>query len=337
MMPSIRRILVAVRAIDANSLPTVLKAAQIARACRAQVEIFHCLDSSVYPDLEGIGEHNLLELERILQQRVVQRLEDIATRVRRHNIKVNVRAEWDFPVYEAIVRRAVRIKADLIIASVRPGRHRLPSLMRLTDWELVRLSPVAVLLVKDPHPYRHPAVLAAVDPTHAFAKPSGLDKQILQLGRALSQKLRGSLHAVHAYARVPGGSFPKGAITPALIEQVQQDAERAARIMFDRILKSSPITRAHRYLIARDPVNAIAEAARNSCCAIAVLGGISRSGLKSLLIGNTAERILDDLRCDVLVVKPVHFRNAVPRAVRGVRLLASPLTGSRGYPLLPVR
>jgi universal stress protein E len=164
-----------------------------------------------------------------------------------------------------------------------------------------------------------------------------LDKQILRLGRALSQKLRGSLHAVHAYARLPGGCLPAGAITPALIEQVQLNAQRAASIMFDRALKSSPIPRAHRYLIARDPVNAIAEAARNSRCAITVLGGISRSGLKSLLVGNTAERILDDLRCDVLVVKPVHFRNPVPRAVRGARLLASSLTDSRGYPLLPVR
>ena len=30
---------------------------------------------------------------------------------------------------------------------------------------------VPVLLVKDAHPYRHPKILAAIDPTHAFAKP----------------------------------------------------------------------------------------------------------------------------------------------------------------------
>jgi hypothetical protein len=44
-MPSIRRILIAVRALDANSLPAVVKAGQIARACRAQLEIYHCLDA----------------------------------------------------------------------------------------------------------------------------------------------------------------------------------------------------------------------------------------------------------------------------------------------------
>jgi universal stress protein E len=300
----------------------MLKATQIARACRAEVEIYHCLNSPGYADLDGLAERSPLDVERIVRQRIVQRLETIAARLRRHQIKVSVYANWDFPIYEAIVRRAMHIKADLIIASAHAGAHRLPSLMRLTDWELVRLSPIPVLVVKDRRPYRHPTILAAIDPTHAFAKPSGLDNQILKLGHAMSQKLRGSLHAVHAYARVPAGSFPERAITPTLIRQVQQDAERAARIRFDRALKASRISRAHRYLIARDPVNAIAEATRRSGTAIVVMGAISRSGLKRLLIGNTAERILDDLRCDVMVVKPVTFRNQVPRAARGGPLMS---------------
>ncbi len=37
---------------------------------------------------------------------------------------------------------------------------------------------------------------------------------------------------------------------------------------------------------------------------IVVMGAISRTGIKRFLIGNTAERIIDDLSCDVLVVKP---------------------------------
>jgi universal stress protein E len=331
MKTSIRRILVAIRTPDATSLPTVLKAAQIARACRAQVELYQCLDSPTYAELEGLGERSMLDIERDLQQSTVERLEGIADRVRRHTNNVTVRAEWDYPAYEAIVRRAVRIKADLIVASAHAGKHHLPSLMRLTDWELVRLSPIPVLLVKTPHPYRHPTLLAAVDPMHSFGKPPGLDKRILELGGALSKRLRGSLHAVHAYARMPGGSLPPAATTPALIKNILQDAERAVSDSFERTLETSRITRAHRHLIAGDPVNGIAEAARRSGSDIVVMGAISRSALKRLLIGNTAERILDALRCDILVVKPANFRNPVPRSARGARLLASPLTDSLGY------
>jgi universal stress protein E len=330
-MPSFRRILVAVNALDAKSLPGVLKAAQLARACGAQVELYHGLDTPVYADLYAQGDHGLPDLQRSIQQRALHQLENIADRLRQHSLKVNVCAEWDYPAFEAIVRRAMRIKADLIVSSAHTGRHRLPSLMRLTDWELVRLSPIPVLIVKNAHPYRHPAILSAVDPTHAFSKPLQLDKCILRTARILSQSLRGTLHAVHAYARVPGGSLPDAGFTSALLEDIAQQSERAARVRLDRALRATRIARARRYLIARDPVNGIAEAARRSRSAIVVMGAISRSGFKRLLIGNTAERILDELSCDVLVVKSSKFRTRVPRSMRGPHWLASPPMPMGGY------
>jgi len=330
-MPAIRRILVAIRALDAKSLPALLKAAQIARSCGAQIELYHGLDTPVYADLDGLGDLSPRALERDLQQRAVRRLHAIADRLRQHTNKVSVCAEWDYPAYEAIVRRALRIRADLIVASAHAGRHRFPALMRLTDWELIRLSPIPVLLVKNPRPYNRPAVLAAVDPTHTFAKPLQLDKLILQMARKLSHGLRGSLHAVHAYPRVRIDNLPVTALTPALIRTIERDAERSAKVSFDRALRSTRVSRSHRYLIARDPIDAIAEAAQRSRSAVVVMGAISRSGIKRLLIGNTAERVLDELRCDVLIVKPPKFRNRVPRAARGVRLLASMPTDSLGY------
>jgi hypothetical protein len=48
---------------------------------------------------------------------------------------------------------------------------------------------------------------------------------------------------------------------------------------------------------------------------------VSHSGLKRMLIGNTAERVLNDLPCDVLVVKPAHFAKRVTEKVRGMRVV----------------
>jgi hypothetical protein len=44
-----------------------------------------------------------------------------------------------------------------------------------------------------------------------------------------------------------------------------------------------------------------------------------------VFIGNTAERVLNQLRCDVLVVKPKHFAHAVSGKKRGVQLVAPQL------------
>jgi universal stress protein E len=57
---------------------------------------------------------------------------------------------------------------------------------------------------------------------------------------------------------------------------------------------------------------------------IVVMGAISRSGLKRIFIGNTAEAVLDALPCDVLVVKPGSFKTKIPRRGRGAQLIALP-------------
>jgi hypothetical protein len=48
-----------------------------------------------------------------------------------------------------------------------------------------------------------------------------------------------------------------------------------------------------------------------------------------VFVGNTAERVLNDLPCDVLVVKPAHFEKAVKKDVRGMRVVAP-------QPILPL-
>lgn len=330
VMAALHRILVTVKEFTGKPLPAVLKAAQLARAYGAQLELFHALTSPLYTDVVLADNKGLESLEQGLRQKALRRLEAIADRLRVHSIKVSVSAEWDYPAYEAIVRRAHAIKADLIVASVHAGRHRMPWLLRLTDWELVRLSSVPVLLVKNAHPYRHPAVLAAIDPTHAHQKPLQLDQEILRVGKALTTALRGTLHAVHAYARFAVAVLP-AVLTPGTLEAMQEDAERSAQLRFSRAVRPARIARSRQYLVARQPIDAIAEAARKSRSAIVVMGAISRSGYKRLLVGNTAERILDDLACDIMVIKPAKFPNRVPRASRGAQLRVSGPAGALGY------
>ena len=50
------------------------------------------------------------------------------------------------------------------------------------------------------------------------------------------------------------------------------------------------------------------------------MGALSRSGLMRMLIGNTAERILGSLDCDVLVIKPQVFVARVAQESRGMRV-----------------
>jgi universal stress protein E len=316
-MRAISRILVAVKDPAARSLPAVTKATQLAGALGAQLHLFHAIDACVYADAMG-SQARLQELQADERAQYLQRLGRIAARARLHGPAVSATAEWDFPVYEAIIREATRIGAGLIVAERHAGRHIAPGLLGIADWELLRLSPLPVLLVKRPRPYHRPLLLAALDPTHAFAKPAKLDGEILALGQLFSQALRGKLHAVHAYDPLLA-SVTAAAGTAGL--RVQRAAAAQAHSALDAALRSSDIPAARRHLVGRHPIDAVLDVGRELRADIVVMGAVSRSGLKRLFIGNTAEELLDRLPCDLLVVKPPQFTGRVPGSRRGMRLI----------------
>jgi universal stress protein E len=320
-MNPIRRILVAIKDPGAGALPTVAKAARLARACGAHLELFHSIKASVYANSPAAYEGALLDLHETQHRHYMQRLERIAARVRLHGVKVSTAVEYDYPAYEAIVRRACLIRADLIVAGCHNEHHAAPGLFRLTYWELMRRSPVPVLLVKRSRPYRHPNVLAAVDPCHSHAKPAQLDAEILRVGGAIADALRGKLHAVHAYAPVVIGSAA-ASVSASVAARLEGIAAAEARAQFEHVLGSSNIPRTRRHLVGNFPAAAISEVARRTRSDIVVMGALSRSGLKRLFIGNTAERLLDQLPCDLLIVKPAQFVSRVPSECHGPRLIA---------------
>jgi universal stress protein E len=323
-MHTIRRILVAVKDSRSRSLPAVAKAAQLAHAFGAELELFHAIAIPVSADAYLYANGGLAKFERTAQARHVEELERIAARLRREGLTVRVAADWDFPAHEAIVRQAGRSKADLIVAECHAGRRLTPWLLHLTDWELLRASSVPVLLVKSTRKWRRPVVLAALDPTHAFAKPARLDAEILKAGAQVAGALRGSLHAMHAYAALPVGTLPVTGATADFVEQIASAAQSRARKAFDHALRTVKIPRSRRHLVEGLPVEAVPRTAREVGSAILVMGAISRSGLKRIVIGNTAERVISRLPCDILVVKPARFVTRVSHTGRGVRYVATP-------------
>jgi universal stress protein E len=320
-MGPVRRILVAIKDYEAKTTPALVKGAQLARALGARMELFHGISAPLYVDGYGTFSVELPHVEQTMRARILAKLEKMAEKLRADGIKVTVAAEWDFPVYEAVVRRANQIQADLIVADQHAGRHRVAGLLHLTDWELLRLSPVPVLLVKTPGAYRHPVVLAAVDPGHTFSKPAKLDRRILAASSTLARALHGTQHVLHAYAPFPFMADPQTMISQESVDRLQSEATEAAQKALDRELRTARIPRAQRHVVGRHPADAIAQTAKEIHSAIVVLGAVSRSGLKRLLIGNTAERVLDLLTCDVLIVKPAHFAGRVSRGRRGPRVV----------------
>ena len=324
-MFAIRRILVAVKDPWARSLPALGKATQLARALGARVQLFYALSDPLYIDVAEAEGVSLPSLERTARDRAIARLQTLERRLRREGIRADSRVEWDFPPHEAVIRAAREFDADLIVAERHATAHHLAWMLRFTDFELLRLAPMPVLLVKTRRPYEHPTILAAVDPSHSFSKPLRLDREILGCATRLTRALRGSLHVVFAYNPLPAGVAEPGLVLAGATEAIATEAEAHARQALARSLNGASIPVSRRHVVPGHPIDAIQGAAAQVGSKIVVMGAISRSGLKRLVLGNTAERVFDELRCDVLVVKPKAFASRVPRARRGPQLMTLPI------------
>lgn len=330
-MPAIRSILVAVKDPDAKVLPAVDKAAQLARAFGARLDLFHSITEPVLADtyLYANGEFRKFRHETLTRRR--ERLEALARPLRESGLDVRVSADWDFPAHEAIVRHARRHKHGLIVAECHRGRRIAPWLLHLTDWELLRISPVPVLLVRSGATWQDLNVLAAIDPAHRFAKPAKLDSRILSTAASFAKALNGTLHVAHSYIPVPAGTVPMlGGASALVIGQIAEGSEKRATAAFAEAIAAYRLPKSRQHLVQGLPVDTLPEVAREIQSGLVVMGAVSRSGLKRMLIGNTAEQLLSKLRCDVLVVKPAEFKASISPRRRGMHFIGLPGVGA-GY------
>jgi universal stress protein E len=308
-----KTILVGIDAPDERKHLALKRAAQLAQRTGARLVLFHSAFSpyvagpSYYRStLEDAGVRKMLAGQR-------EALEKLAAPLRQQGLKIALQAVWDYPPYEGIVREALRSRPDLVVVESR--RRALGARLFLTnnDWQLIRLCPAPLLLVKQPKAYGKTRVLAAVDPLHVAAKPAQLDQRILEIAQALATAHAGRLDVVHAYLplhsytpSVYGKSFA-AAVDPRLEQQHRHKVQRE----LERSVADFDLPKKQLHLETGAPSTVLPALARKLSADVVVMGAVSRHGLERLFIGSTAERTLDRLPCDVLVVKPRGYKTTV--------------------------
>jgi universal stress protein E len=305
-MKKLRRILVALADLHHVHSGVLRRAATLGRATGAHIELFHAVTAPLTQsrrigrrlmDLELSAEESLSvarkDLERIARSKLLQgcRVESVAV--------------WEKPAHEAIVRRALATGSDLILNGTRSRGLASRLLLRHTDWELIRHSPVPLLLVKSDRKAGKEVVLAAIDPLHANSKPTRLDSRILDAAGGMATALKGTLHAFHSYMPL-SITLAAGIGEPVAWDSSELDANQLQQVLrqFTHALRRTTIPPSRRHLKMGDIATEMAASARQLHATLVVMGAVSRSGLERLIVGNTAQRVLDGLKCDVLIIKP---------------------------------
>lgn len=331
---SYRRILVAVRDLEASHRGTFSKVAALA-APGARIELFHVLGQPVALEALRRGRWSGLTGRMSGQEILGLAVAEAARRMQRwlrrgplRALRVHLEVSTGWPIHAAITERARTRGADLVVAETRAHRFGARLFLGNTDWELIRHSPCPLLLTRaGGTPWRRPTVLASLDPFHA-EKPASLDAQLLATARGLARHLGGSAHAFHAFMPL-ATLLPVSTLQPMPLWMppgAERRHERNVRRVFERLARAAGVAPARRHLCCGAVADQLAEVVRRSRTQLVVMGAVSRSGLERLFIGNTAERVLDGLPCDVLIEKP----RRLYRKLRGAPAQAQVLLGSPG-------
>jgi universal stress protein E len=292
-------ILVVIDLSGGSHQPALERAAWLASQADARLELFAC---DFDPDLDGgrvttVWKAEPGPRERLLLRRRAQ-LEELAAPLRKQGLKVSVDVVWDHPFEHAIVKKAAAHDYWLVAKGTQHHNLIQRTLLTNIDWHLVRECPVALLLVKDRKLAAVPNVLAAVDPVNEHDKPAALDDRIFTFAADLARVLRGRLHVMHSYATPMGAELP-----PEFARVIANEHRGAMKKFLDR--HAALAGQSHLYEgLAHD---CLQKAAAEHAADFVVMGAIARRGLKRLFIGSTAERVLDRLPCDLVIIKPLDF------------------------------
>ena len=227
---------------------------------------------SVYSDMD-CADPAMLKNAEIRRQTLW--LEDLIEQAGSAEISIQPIVEWNKDWRESICGIAASNDIDLVIKRA-SGR---PNSLASSDRQLIRMLDSALLLVKHSPERDLKKVLVAVDFNADDESHAALNDAIIDLGR----RIRGDsesvqLHAISAYPDSDKFIHPPDVARKLEIDRGQAHVRRG---------KAADV---------------IPELANQIDADLVIVGNVGRRGLSGVAIGNTSEKILTDIRSDVLVL-----------------------------------
>lgn len=225
-------------------------------------------------------------------------------------VNIDVKVIWHNRPFEAIIHEVLEGGYDLLLKMAHQHDRLQAVVFTPTDWHLLRKCPCPVWMVKDqPWPEGGKAVVAvnlASEEPHHDPLNTKLVKETLELAEMVNHT---EVHLVGAYPVTPINIAIE---LPDFDPGVYNDAIRGQHLLAMKALRQKfSIDEKYTHVDKGLPEEVIPSLAGQLDAGVVVLGTIGRTGLSAAFLGNTAEQVIDHLRCDLLAIKPDGFTSPI--------------------------
>ena len=294
--------------------PAMRRAAWLATNVGAELDLFVCYYNEYLSGDRLFDSPSLEKARREVIGGHEKHLEKLAEPLRGSGLIVRTAAIWDHPLYEGIVRHAHAIGANVVFKDTHHHAALTRALLTNTDWNLIRTCPVPLWLVKPHEIADKPVFVAAIDPLNQHDKPAALDDEILVLSKKLAEKSNGEVHAFHSYdPRIAVATATANAYIPVSLpfDEIEKQMHEQHQKRFNEVTEFHGLDDKHAHLVAGLTHEELPIMAEKMNADVIVMGAVARNRWKRLFIGATAERTLEFVPCDLLIVKPDWFQTPV--------------------------
>ena len=291
------------------NMTTLGRAIALAGRNQAQLTVVSVLESLPRELMRLIAALHPEDLWRIAADERREQLERFVARIQQGEVTVTVRILCGTPFLE-IVREVLRNQHDLLMMTAEGKGGVKDVLFGSTSMHLMRKCPCPVWVMKPGQRRRYARVLAAVDPVPSDEQHNSLNVKIMELATSLARVDRSELHVIHAWVPASERIWGVGSRLPAdEIEKIVHESQQAHEQWFGEILAKFPLEdlRVQLHLLKGEAGNLIPWVAQRKNIDVIVMGTVCRTGVAGLFIGNTAEKVLRQVDCSVLTVKPEGF------------------------------
>jgi universal stress protein E len=300
-MQELRKILVALK----PGGPGLPLAATHARFLAERLDAELTLVSTVFDSAVGLAltqaDAGAFAAQAGLMRAEQERLESIAGSMRDWGARVRTEVVWHQPAYEGILHAVERLGGDMLVVGMHDSALGLR--MAETEWQLMRLCPCPLLVVKDTRFQDYRVMLAAVDPMHRHAEPEGLDRELIGAATLLRDAFGAQLRVVHAYPDPAGFALASSVqVLPGVYYSADNIAAAHRQAVYDLVAPFG-LGRADVELLPGKPAEVIAEAVTAVGAKLLILGAVKRGRLEQAVLGSTAEEVAAEVPCDLLLVK----------------------------------
>ena len=287
---------------------SLLRAAGLAESNQARLTLVDVIEPVETP-AEIMSNFNV-ELIDLLKDQRQQVLEQLVESINTDHSIIYTKVLQGLPFAE-VIKFVQKGDYDLLIKEAEPPPGIGEKLFGSLDLHLLRKCPCPVLIDRAEVNEHYQHIIGAVDTDHdqEFAQ------QIIQLATSLAQRENASVDIISAW-HLPGESMFRGGrfrLPSVELESMLRYQEQTHQNKLDKILEpfSLSVDDNNVQLVKGRPIDAINETAQKTSADIIVMGTVGRVGIPGLLIGNTAEEVLQTASCSVLAIKPAGFDTPV--------------------------